>query len=108
MANMDNKISVIRNLGETVCTKTKHLFVKTAAKNLYLVPGNKNFTRKKGLTNKPKRCPDCRKARRQKNRRRMYDAVCSKCGAQTQVPFKPMPGREVLCKACFDAQKQGA
>ena len=31
----------------------------------------------------------------------MYDAVCSKCGAQTQVPFKPVPGREVFCKECF-------
>ena len=60
----------------------------------------------KGFTNEPKRCPECRKARRQKNRRKMYDAVCSKCGAQTQVPFRPIPGREVLCKACFDAEKQ--
>ena len=33
----------------------------------------------------------------------MYDAVCSKCGAQTQVPFKPVPGREVFCKECFQS-----
>ena len=31
----------------------------------------------------------------------MYDAVCSKCGAQTQVPFRPVEGREVFCKECF-------
>ena len=31
----------------------------------------------------------------------MFDAVCSKCGVQTQVPFKPVPGREVYCKDCF-------
>ena len=31
----------------------------------------------------------------------MFDAVCSKCGAQTQVPVKPVPGREVFCKDCF-------
>ena len=68
--------------------------------------GEQEFYAEKGLTNKPKRCPDCRKARRQKNRRKMFDAVCSKCGVNTQVPFKPMPGREVLCKACFDAQKE--
>ena len=51
----------------------------------------------------PKRCPECRKNRRNNNRRqkRMYDAVCSKCGAQTQVPFKPIPGKEVYCKDCF-------
>ena len=51
----------------------------------------------------PKRCPECRKLRRKQHRRsrKMYDAVCSKCGAQTQVPFKPVPGREVYCKECF-------
>ena len=35
----------------------------------------------------------------------MYDAVCAKCGAQTQVPFNPTQGRDVLCKACFDVMK---
>lgn len=65
--------------------------------------GEQEFYAEKGLTNKPKRCPECRKQRRQKNRRKrkMYDAVCSKCGAQTQVPFKPTPGKEVYCKECF-------
>lgn len=71
--------------------------------------GEQEFYAEKGLVNKPKRCPDCRKNRRQSNRRqggggstrRMYDAVCSKCGIQTQVPFKPIPGKEVYCKDCF-------
>lgn len=68
--------------------------------------GEQEFYAEKGLVNKPKRCPDCRKIRRQnhKKHRKMYDAVCSKCGTQTQVPFKPSPGREVYCKDCF-AQK---
>ena len=66
--------------------------------------GEQEFYAEKGLTNKPKRCQTCRKNRKQKNtsRRKMYDTVCSKCGAQTQVPFKPMQGRDVLCKECFD------
>lgn len=67
--------------------------------------GEQEFYATKGLTNKPKRCPECRKKRRQKNRKQMYDTVCTKCGAQTQVPFRPKPDREVLCKAYFDAQK---
>ena len=64
---------------------------------------NQEFYAEKGLVNKPKRCPECRSARRKNNRkgRRMYDDVCSKCGAQTQVPFKPVPGRDVFCKECF-------
>ena len=52
------------------------------------------------------------------NRREDYDVVvsgggtagvfaaiaASKCGAKTKIPFKPKPDREILCKACFDAQ----
>ena len=72
--------------------------------------GEQEFYAEKGLVNKPKRCPDCRKKRRQNNRRsrKMYDAVCAKCGVQTQVPFNPTQGRDVLCKACFDAEKAAA
>ena len=65
--------------------------------------GEQEFYAENGLVNKPKRCPECRQKRRKANRRprKMYDAVCSKCGANTQVPFKPVEGREVFCKECF-------
>lgn len=65
--------------------------------------GEQEFYAEKGLVNKPKRCPACRGARRQKNKKKLYDAVCSKCGAQTKVPFKPIPGKEVFCKECYKA-----
>ena len=44
--------------------------------------GEQEFYAEKGLTNKPKRCPNCRKAKKQQHRgkKRMYDAVCAKCG----------------------------
>ena len=29
---------------------------------------------------------------------KMYDVICSDCGCQTQVPFKPISGKEVYCK----------
>lgn len=67
--------------------------------------GEQEFFASRGLTNKPKRCPDCRKNRRQKNRKKLYDAVCSKCGAETKVPFKPAEDKEVYCKDCFSAIK---
>ena len=38
----------------------------------------------------------------------MYEAVCSKCGAQTQVPYKPIPGKEVYCKECFAKEQETA
>ena len=72
--------------------------------------GEQEFYAEKGLTNKPKRCPDCRKAKKQQRRgkKKMFDTVCAKCGKQTQVPFNPTQGRDVLCKECFDAEKAAA
>lgn len=63
--------------------------------------GEQEFYAERGLTNKPKRCTECRKARKQKNRKTLYDVVCSKCGAQTKVPFKPIEGKDVYCRDCF-------
>jgi CspA family cold shock protein len=37
----------------------------------------------------------------------MFDAVCSNCGRDTQVPFQPTSGRPVLCRDCFQAAKGG-
>ncbi len=34
--------------------------------------------------------------------RRMYAAVCSKCGKKCEVPFLPTGGRPTFCKDCFD------
>ena len=39
--------------------------------------------------------------------RQMYDAVCSQCGKDCQIPFQPRPGREVFCSRCFE-QNRGA
>jgi CxxC-x17-CxxC domain-containing protein len=33
--------------------------------------------------------------------RQLFDATCTRCGTQTQVPFKPTPGRDVFCRDCF-------
>lgn len=33
--------------------------------------------------------------------RQMYDAVCSACGVQTQVPFQPNGSKPVYCRECF-------
>ena len=37
--------------------------------------------------------------------REMHDAVCSDCGQQTQVPFKPSGDRPVYCRDCFQKHK---
>jgi CxxC-x17-CxxC domain-containing protein len=43
--------------------------------------------------------------RLQPRTREMHDAVCSDCGAKTQVPFKPTEGRPVYCRDCFQKHK---
>lgn len=34
-----------------------------------------------------------------------FEAVCTTCGTQTTVPFEPTPGKPVLCRSCFVANK---
>ncbi len=36
-----------------------------------------------------------------RERAEMFDAVCAKCGANCQVPFKPNGRKEVFCSKCF-------
>ncbi len=33
--------------------------------------------------------------------RQFFDAVCSACGMQTQVPFQPNGSKPVYCRDCF-------
>lgn len=37
--------------------------------------------------------------------RQLFDATCSECGQQTQVPFNPTPGKPVYCRDCFQSRK---
>ena len=69
------------------------------------------FFASKGFTNEPKRCPECRQARKQQRRsqggydsyrtREMFPAVCASCGKDTQVPFEPKEDRPVYCSDCY-------
>ena len=66
----------------------------------------------RGYTNEPKRCPECRQARKQERSgnnnygsrssyRQMFPAVCAECGKQTEVPFQPREDRPVYCSDCY-------
>lgn len=74
------------------------------------------FFATKGFTNDPKRCPDCRAARKTTrgggggfgSRRQMYPAVCAACGVETEVPFLPRGDRPVYCSQCYNSIGSGS
>ena len=72
------------------------------------------FYAQKGFTNEPKRCPDCRQARKsgrrgdgmgQRMSRQLYPAVCAQCGKETEVPFEPRQDKPVYCSECYSTIK---
>lgn len=75
--------------------------------------GEQEFFASRGYTNEPKRCPECRGARRNQPRggdgysqREMHPAVCAQCGVDTMVPFRPRGDRPVYCSDCFSAMRR--
>lgn len=68
--------------------------------------GEQEFYAEKGFVNEPSRCPSCRAARRQRMggdrpQREMFPAICSQCGVETQVPFRPSGDKPVYCRECY-------
>ena len=70
----------------------------------------------KNFRNEPKRCKAC-KSKRQEGLVRSRQgprgtvetlAVCSQCGRETTVPFRPTQGRPVFCRECFQGRKPRA
>jgi CxxC-x17-CxxC domain-containing protein len=73
--------------------------------------GEQMFFADKGFKNEPKRCKAC-KANRAQNassgagfQRVETKTVCSQCGKETTVPFKPTQGRPVYCRECFQQRR---
>lgn len=69
--------------------------------------GEQEFFQFKHFVNDPRRCKRCKAKRARASGRPPVEAVvvCSECGAQTSVPFKPRLGKPVLCRSCFDKQR---
>jgi CxxC-x17-CxxC domain-containing protein len=38
-------------------------------------------------------------------KRPMFSITCKSCGAEGQVPFKPIEGRDVFCQVCYRGRK---
>jgi CxxC-x17-CxxC domain-containing protein len=82
--------------------------------------GEQLFFHDKQFRNEPKRCKSCKTKRlasvgavpvRQGLQARPKvetSAVCSHCGKETTVPFRPTQGRPVFCRECFRERRQAA
>ena len=76
---------------------------------------DQQFHQERGYTNEPKRCPQCREARRGERRsagygggsmvREMFPVVCAQCGKDAEVPFRPRGDRPVYCSDCYGQQR---
>lgn len=103
-----------------VTEEDQHLRCVDCGEEFLFTAGEQAFYREHGLTHAPTRCKRCREARKgQRNERQgrhdsapsrdreMHTAVCSECGAETQVPFQPSAGRPIFCRNCFQSRKGG-
>ena len=86
---------------------------------------DQEYYAQKGFSSEPKRCASCRASRRamrdqgydaadlggprgyerggERPVREYFAVVCSRCGNQAQVPFRPRMDRPVYCSDCFRA-----
>jgi CxxC-x17-CxxC domain-containing protein len=81
------------------CVDCGNDFVFTAGEQLFFFD--------KQFKNDPKRCKQCkaRRASGSSSPRPETRTVCSECGTETTVPFKPTQGRPVLCRSCFQQKR---
>lgn len=96
--------------------EAKTLTCQDCGKSFTFTVEEQEFHAQKGYTNLPKRCPDCRRARRDERgyggrsgeygraAREMYPVTCAQCGAKTEVPFQPRGDRPVYCSDCYSKQ----
>jgi CxxC-x17-CxxC domain-containing protein len=80
--------------------------------------GEQMFFHDKQFRNEPKRCKSCKAKRittvrpggggHHSSTRTETRAICSQCGKETTVPFRPTQGRPVLCRDCFQQRRPAA
>lgn len=98
----------------------KELTCQDCGQTYTFTADDQEFYATKGYS-EPKRCPDCRRARKAERgggggsgdsyggggggggygQRQMYPVTCSNCGKPTEVPFQPRGDRPVYCADCF-------
>ncbi len=93
----------------------KTLQCGTCGREYFFSAREQEFYHEKGFV-EPKHCRECRQQRKRRREsyarqtqeggevtvsRQMFSVICAECGKPTQVPFKPLTGKPILCKDCF-------
>jgi CxxC-x17-CxxC domain-containing protein len=110
----------------------KNLTCADCGQEFVFTASEQDFYAQRGFT-EPRRCPSCRASRkaarnaegggsssyggyggggggggyRDRGPREMFEATCSSCGKEAQVPFRPTSGKPVYCSDCFRSQRGG-
>ena len=97
----------------------KTLTCRDCGASFIFTSGEQEFFQSRGLTNEPGRCPECRRARKQRQSgsyssgeygsgggydhqpHRMYSTTCAQCGQEALLPFEPRTDKPVYCSDCF-------
>src|SRR5512141_1062019 len=105
----------------------RNLTCRDCGVSFVFTAGEQAFYQQKGFQNEPTRCPSCRRMKKDSGgggggrggsdfgsrsgtavgggTRVLYKAVCSACGAETQVPFAPSGDRPVYCRNCYNSRR---
>jgi len=87
----------------------KSLQCSDCSQEFTFTAGEQEFYASRDLQNEPRRCPECRRARKterygntgNRSQRQMFPVVCADCGKDTEVPFEPREDRPVYCSDCY-------
>ena len=85
----------------------KKLVCVECGKEFDFTASEQQFYHDHGFENEPKRCPDCRAARKNANHE-YFVTTCAACGGEAKVPFEPKSDRPVYCSECFAKMKEQA
>ena len=98
--------------GRTMEFQDKSLNCVDCGTEFIWTAGEQQFFADKNFKNEPKRCKACKGKRASRPaggsvaRERVETVtMCSACGKETTVPFRPTQGRPVFCKECFQSRK---
>ena len=103
----------------------KNLTCADCGQEFVFTSSEQDFYAQRGFT-EPRRCPSCRASRKaarnaegggssyggssygggyERAPREMFEATCSSCGKEAQVPFRPTSGKPVYCSDCFRSMR---